>query len=173
MSRRALGRVTAAAAAVLVAGGIVPLAARADRPAAPVESAVTRAATAVSAKGKATGTLDLVVTLDKVADSGLRSRLDKVSNWSWAFRNLPLAGLRLPVGKLDALRHVDGVKGVTLNAPMRYELKDPAKAMNVAHAWNDLKMTGKGIPVAVLDSGVDAPPPDLAPAMKANVKLLE
>ena len=71
--------------------------------------------------------------------------------------------------RLDALRHVDGVKGVYLNAPMHYELEDSAKAMNVAHAWNDLKMTGKGVTVAILDSGVDGTHPDLA-TKTANIE---
>src|SRR5581483_9984332 len=173
MSRKAFGKVLAAAAAVLVAGGIVPLAARADRPPAAVDSAVTRAAAALTATGKPTSTLDVVVSLDQVADGGLRSRLLKVGTWAWAFHNLPLAGVRLSATRLDALRHVDGVKGVYLNTPLHYELKDSAKAMNVAHAWNDLHMTGKGVTVAILDSGVDGTHPDLAPAMKANVKLLE
>src|SRR5207244_4263280 len=56
-------------------------------------------------------------------------------------------------------------------APPRFCLKDSAKLNNTAHAWNDLKVTGKGITVAILDTGVDFTHPDLAPAMKANVKL--
>lgn len=171
MTPNGLRRLLVAAAAGLMVAGVVPLAAHADRPAAPVEHAVTRAAAGLAGKPKAT--IDVVVTLDKIADDGLRSNLAKVGTWSWAFGNLPLAGVRLPAVKLDALRHLDGVTGVYANAPLHYALKDSAKAMNVAHAWNDLHMTGKGITVAILDSGVDGTHPDLAPAMKANVKLLE
>src|SRR5205823_5516693 len=101
------------------------------------------------------------------------TRLARVASWSWSFKHIPVAGLRLPVKSIDALRHVAGVRGVFLNRTLDMELKDSAKAMNVAHAWNDLHITGKGVTVAVLDSGVDGTHPDLAPAMKQNVKLVE
>ena len=113
MSRKAFGKVLAAAAAVLVAGGIVPLAARADRTPAAVEPAVARAAAALTATGKRSATLDVVVTLDQVADGGLSSRLQKVGSWAWAFRNLPLAGVRLPAARLDALRVSTALRACT------------------------------------------------------------
>ena len=58
------------------------------------------------------------------------------------------------------------------NHPLHYFLKDSAKLNNTGHAWNDLHVTGKGVTVAILDTGVDFTHPDLAPAMKANVKLV-
>src|SRR5205814_247335 len=51
-------------------------------------------------------------------------------------------------------------------------LKESAQLNNTGHAWNDLHVTGKGVTVAILDTGVDFTHPDLAPAMKANVKLV-
>jgi serine protease AprX len=57
------------------------------------------------------------------------------------------------------------------NKPLHYFLKESAKLNNTGHAWNDLGVTGKGVTVAVMDTGVDFTHPDLAPAMKANVKI--
>ena len=117
-------------------------------------------------------TLDVILSLDhpRPALSGL---LDRIGLWSWAFEHVPVAAVRLPVSRLADLRSLEGVKGVYLNQRMQYFLKESAKLVNTEHAWKDLGITGKGVTVAVLDTGVDFTHPDLAPAMKANVKLAE
>jgi serine protease AprX len=120
-----------------------------------------------------TGSLDLVLALDRPADARLTDALGRLTGWAWPFERLPAAGVRLPVALLDDLRRVDGVKGVYLNRTLDYHLADSAKLMNTERAWNDLGITGEGVTVAILDSGVDGTHPDLAPAMKQNVKLLE
>ncbi len=74
--------------------------------------------------------------------------------------------------RLDLLRHTDGILGVYLNEPLRYYLQESAQLVNTARAWNDLGVTGKGVTVAILDTGVDFGHPDLADAMRANVKLV-
>jgi serine protease AprX len=117
--------------------------------------------------------LDVIVSLDRVADTSLRQRLADVATWSWSFSHLPSAGVRLPLARLDDLRRVEGVRAVYPNTRLQYALADSAKLMNTAHAWTDLGVTGKGVTVAILDSGVDGTHPDLAPALKQNVKLLE
>src|SRR5207237_10824935 len=69
------------------------------------------------------------------------------------------------------LRNRRVVLTIYANPQLNSFLKDSPKLNNPAHAWNDLKVTGKRITVAILDTGVDFTHPDLAPAMKANVKL--
>jgi serine protease AprX len=123
-------------------------------------------------RAAAGGTLDLLVSLDRPAGSRLRSVLAGLGTWSNAFRHVPVAAVRLPVGNLEALRRLDGVRAVYLNSRLQYFLKESAELVNAAHAWKDLGVTGKGVTVAVLDTGVDFTHPDLAPAMKANVKLI-
>jgi len=137
-----------------------------------VEHRVLTAAHAAGAKG----TIDVVVSLNKPASTDVAHRLSGLATWAWSFKHVAVAGLRLPVGHLDALRHVSGVRGVYLNRRLDYDagsVSQTSKPMNTAHAWDDLKVTGKGITVAILDSGVDGTHPDLAPAMKQNVKLVE
>jgi serine protease AprX len=116
--------------------------------------------------------LDLVVTLDRPADRRTATALSRLGVWSRTFEQLPSAAVRLPVARLADLRNLRGVQGVYDNHPLQFFLKDSAKLNNTGHAWNDLKVTGKGVTVAILDTGVDFTHPDLAPAMKANVKLV-
>jgi serine protease AprX len=135
---------------------------------APVDS-FTRAA--ALAAGPA-GTLDVVVTLDRVASPATARRLAGLATWSWAFRHVPAAGLRVPVGNLDTLRAVPGLRGVYLERPLGYDADESHRLLATDRPVRQLGVTGKGVTIAVLDSGVDFTHPDLAPAMRANVKLV-
>ena len=115
--------------------------------------------------------LDLVVTLDRPADRRVARELGRLGVWSRTFEHLPSAAVRLPVGRLADLRSLRGVLAVYDNRPLQYFLKESAKLNNTERAWNELQTTGKGVTVAIIDTGVDFTHPDLAPAMKANVKL--
>ncbi len=116
--------------------------------------------------------LDLVVTLDRPADDRMAGALAGLAVWSRTFEHLPAAGIRLPVARLAELRDLRGVLSVYDDQRLQYFLKESATLNNTARAWNDLKVTGKGVTVAILDTGVDFTHPDLAPAMKANVKVV-
>ncbi|MGH9039649.1 MAG: S8 family serine peptidase [Acidimicrobiia bacterium] len=133
-----------------------------------VDPGVTAAAAALPAGA----TLDVLVSLERPADEALKRHLAGLSVWSWAFEHVPSAAVRLPVERLDALRLTEGILGLYLNKPLEYFLRESAELVNTRRAWNDLGVTGKGVTVAVLDTGVDFSHPDLAPSMKANVKLL-
>ena len=116
--------------------------------------------------------LDLIVTLDRPADRRMAGALGRLGVWSHTFDQLPSAAIRLPVDRLTDLRNLPGVLAVYDEHPLQYFLKDSAKLNNTGHAWNDLKVTGKGVTVAIIDTGIDFTHPDLTPAMKANVKLV-
>ena len=115
--------------------------------------------------------LDLVVTLDRPADTRMAAALARLGVWSHTYRHLPSAAVRLPVARLPELRSLPGVLAVYENKRLQYFLKESAKLNNTDHAWTDLGVSGKGVTVAVIDTGVDFTHPDLAPAMKANVKI--
>jgi serine protease AprX len=117
-------------------------------------------------------TLDLVLSLDRPADRHLRQQLDDLGTWSWAFSRVPVAAVRLPADLLADVEALDGVVAVHLNEPLPFLLQESALLVDAPRAWNDLGVTGKGVTVAVIDTGVDFTHPDLAPALKANVKLV-
>ena len=116
--------------------------------------------------------LDLVLTLDRPAAPRLRRALERLGTWSWAFRRVPVAAVRLPTDRLDQLAALEGVVAVHLNETLPYLLEESARLVDAPRAWNDLGVTGRGVSVAVIDTGVDFTHPDLAPALEANIKLV-
>jgi serine protease AprX len=117
-------------------------------------------------------TLDLVLSLDRPAGPALRRELERLGTWSWAFRRVPVAAVRLPAERLDELQGLDGVVAVHLNETLPWLLEESARLVDAPRAWNDLGVTGRGVTVAVIDTGVDFTHPDLAPALQANMKLV-
>ncbi len=117
-------------------------------------------------------TLDLVLSLDRPAGPALRRELERLGTWSWAFRRVAVAAVRLPAERLDELAELDGVVAVHLNETLPWLLEESARLVDAPRAWNDLGITGTGVSVAIIDTGVDFTHPDLAPALKANMKLV-
>jgi serine protease AprX len=135
--------------------------------------------------------LDVVVSLDQPASPGLVGRLTGLGTGVWAAEHIPVAALRIPVARVEALRHLAGVEGVYPDEVFHYfsdqavtavATDDPQPGPKLPRVIrNDkfgaalpvpgLGVDGKGVTVAILDSGVDGTHPDLAPAMKANLKL--
>jgi serine protease AprX len=79
---------------------------------------------------------------------------------------LPVAAIALPV--LDArfaqalASDLEGVLSIVADEPLRELLAESVPLIRADRAWTDLALTGRGVGVAVIDSGVDATHPDLA-----------
>jgi len=134
---------------------------------APVDGLVRAAQAAAGPEG----TLDLVVSLDGVASPAMERQLARLGTWSRTFRHVAVAAVRLRTAELETLRRVPGVRGVYLNRRLRFEADESHRLLNTDRVERGLGVTGKGVTIAVLDSGVDFTHPDLAPALRANVKL--
>ena len=135
------------------------------------------------------GVLDLVLTLDRPAPDGLTNRLEALGSEVWTAKHIPVAALHLPVARLDALRRVAGVDAVYPNRQLHWykPVQDddsapgpklpplpgqaPPGGFGAALPIPNIGVTGKGITVGIVDSGVDFTHPDLAEAMVANVKV--
>ncbi|MGH9040487.1 MAG: S8 family serine peptidase, partial [Acidimicrobiia bacterium] len=116
--------------------------------------------------------LDLILSLDRPASPGLRRQLEELGSWSWAFRRVPVAAVRVPADRVGEVAALDGVVAVNLNETLPWLLEESAVLLDAPRAWKELGVTGEGVTVAVIDTGVDFTHPDLAPAMRANVKLI-
>jgi serine protease AprX len=89
------------------------------------------------------------------------------------FRTLPMVGVRgagLQIGNLTAL---PGLRSIYFNRRLTYFLDESVALIGAPRVWNELGYTGKGIAVAVIDSGIDATHRDLPFGTKVvqNVKL--
>jgi hypothetical protein len=117
----------------------------------------------------------------------------------WTAEHYPVGAVRLPAARLDALRRIAGVRGVHLDKVLRYfgeravttavagrtaprasgdgplpvplPGQGPPGGFGAALPVPGIGVTGKGVTVAVIDSGIDFTHPDLADAMVANVKM--
>jgi serine protease AprX len=138
--------------------------------------------------------LDLLVTFDEPASPALGRRLAAVGSAVWTARHYPVGAVRVPAARIEALRRVAGVRGLYLDKVLRYfgeravtptrlgtgdgplpvpvpGLQGPPGGFGAALPIPGLGVTGKGVTVAVIDSGIDFTHPDLADAMVANVKM--
>jgi serine protease AprX len=96
--------------------------------------------------------------------TGLRAR---------PYRALPMVAVQGKSLQLDRLPALTGLRSIRLNQPLRYFLDESAPLIGAPRAWSELGVTGRGVTVAVIDSGIDAMHPDLRFGSKViqNVKL--
>ena len=70
------------------------------------------------------------------------------------FENLPMVAALATPAQIQSIQSLAGVDGVYLNKPLRYLLAESIPAIH-ADAVHVAGITGKGVGVAILDSGID------------------
>ncbi len=91
----------------------------------------------------------------------------------YAFRALPMVGVRGTSQQIQGLLAMPGLRSVYFNRRLSYFLDESVPLIGAPRVWNELGYTGKGVTVAVIDSGIDATHRDLPFGSKVvqNVKL--
>jgi serine protease AprX len=89
------------------------------------------------------------------------------------FKHLPMVAARATPSQIEAISAATGVEGVYLNSQLEYHNLEGGASIN-ADDVHALGITGEGVGVAILDSGIDGLHPDLLYPSKtvANVKYI-
>jgi serine protease AprX len=90
------------------------------------------------------------------------------------FNNLDSVGVLGTVSQINAIASLNGVTGIYANRQLTFFMPEANSYIRADAAWNSLGITGRGIGVAILDSGIDGTHPDLTFGSKTvqNVKII-
>ena len=122
------------------------------------------------------GQAQAVVNFDPAITSGstLASAIQNLGAATITFKNLDSVGVLVTPVQINALVNLPGVTGIYANRQLTFFMPEANSYIGADTAWNTLGITGKGVGVAILDSGIDCTHPDLAFGSKTvqNVKIL-
>lgn len=77
------------------------------------------------------------------------------------FRILPMLGVRGTTAQILGLFGLPGLRSIYYNSQLEYFLDESVPLIGADRVWNELGYTGRGVTVAIIDSGIDANHPDL------------
>lgn len=91
----------------------------------------------------------------------------------YRFKHLPMVAVFGTKDRIQQVSAAANVRGVWNNSRLEYHLHESVRLIGAETTWDNLGLTGKGITIAILDSGVDATHRDLAMGSKTieNIKV--
>ncbi|WP_147651296.1 S8 family serine peptidase [Vulcaniibacterium gelatinicum] len=116
-------------------------------------------------------THEVIVTY---TDPRVVQRLALLTSALRPLEELPMAGALLTTAQVREVASWDGVESLYFNAPLRYYNHEAAEITGGHLVHDGIGLKGRGITVAVIDSGIDANHPDLQFGSKTiqNVKIV-
>ncbi len=90
-----------------------------------------------------------------------------------SFRSLPMIGVRGTAAQIRSLIGLPGVRSMYYNRRLDYFLNQSVPLIGANRVWTELGFTGRGVGIAIIDSGIDGTHPDLPFGQKViqNVKV--
>lgn len=166
MTRRRVVAYVVVAVLLALSGSTAPLAAQST---AVIDPDLQRTLEAAAADARITA----IVTYRSAPTDADVAALRSLGLSAYRFKHLPTVAV---FGTADRIRRtftLANVRSVWNNSRLTYHLHESVRLIGAETTWDSLGLTGKGIGIAILDSGVDATHPDLAlgPKTPANVKV--
>lgn len=118
--------------------------------------------------------LRVIVTFDHVPTALDRTLVSSVASRSQFLSALPMALLETNAAGVTRLLGTPGLKSLYLDERLHYFLHESVALIGADRARQELGADGKGIGIAIIDSGIDATHPDLKLGTKVvqNVKIV-
>jgi subtilisin family serine protease len=114
-------------------------------------------------------THDVIVTF---RDRSQMSRLAALTPNVRLLKELPMAGARLSTAQVKVVAGWSGVESIYFNAPLKYYNYGAGEYTRGHVVQDTLGLKGKGVTVAIIDSGIDGTHPDLKKNLVQNVKIV-
>jgi len=119
--------------------------------------------------------LQAIVNFDRslTSRSGLTRAIHNLGVGTITFNNLDSIGVLATASQISAIAGLRGVSGIYPNRQLKFFMREPNSYVGAEAAWNSLGITGNGVGVAIIDSGIDGTHADLAfgPKTVQNVKI--
>src|SRR5438552_15832137 len=111
-----------------------------------------------------TQSVQAVVNFNPAVTSGaaLADAIQDLGAGTVIFNNLESVGVLATPGQINSVAGLAGVSEIYANRQLTFFMPEPNAYIGADAAWNSLGITGEGVGVAILDSGIDGTHPDLA-----------
>ena len=118
------------------------------------------------------GTLRAIVTYNQKPTASQVQILQNLGLTVKTFSVLPMVGVVGTKSQITQILSLPEVVSVWQDKPLNYLLRESVPLIGANEVQSTLSCTGKGVGVAVIDSGIDGLHPDLNKRMVQNVKVV-